>query len=862
MIEVLFVQQYLWVPQLGARALYSDDSTVAPFYCNSSRLAAFMAFVSQFSLLGSELCFWIISLDLRKAYTNPFTSFKQNKVYYLTLVLGISTATAAIVLLCGPQVFGMSRLGIIWIQARRESRSPNYPQFVLFYFPSLVIFGYCIWANFQFYQGVNKGLSKTLNSRISIMERSRRYTAAYVVYGLVVFAIEFVSFLSNTNVLRVSPVPAFFYAMRGIWGLLIIFYSNYSELSWQELNPFRLQLPQELVQDVAKERLLLQPHLNTALRAEILYFATQGIIHAALERSGRPLSFRVPREDISSGSNQLNTNTLSRLSEEKQDSDSGDVSETESEDAEKEEARLFSYDMSPDGIRPSLATVSTHQTSARASWRATAPLQSFFNALTGSHANTSTTNTAASRPSLTPQGDRETFSHLQRIEDEQSKRLSRLYHTALASEVESLGGPGVHQQEHNRDEAHPITSSQSHHNNSDDAIQSIENPMYAGRRSGAISISKPGRVETSSVGIEMRDSMNQSRARSEQESTDSSDTIKWRDTMDVEYGLRSSGEQAHQQSPSMAQRLTAGWRRVQGQQGNAEDANNDMGRKTSTASESSSQSDSSRIGRALLSAVDRARAALSPAYREFRFKDFLPRIFAKLRALKGISPDDYAAAFETTCRERFSEGRSGAFLFFSKDQRFIVKTMSETESIALRKSLPDYLVHLSAQPQSLLVRFLGAHSLTMYGVEIFFVVMLNVFPLMPLSERFDLKGSWVNRHGKSDSAARKKKRTQKKPRRAKVDRTKSRNTSMYEGDGSNVETEDEADVVVEDGPDKETPLYQDNDLQQAIVLETDTVTMLAEIIRRDVIFLRSKCTISWDELLSFLSCCFMNHVQS
>lgn len=44
----------------------------------------------------------------------------------------------------------------------------------------------------------------------------------------------------------------------------------------------------------------------------------------------------------------------------------------------------------------------------------------------------------------------------------------------------------------------------------------------------------------------------------------------------------------------------------------------------------------------------------------------------------------------------------------------------------------------------------------MYGQNIYFVVMENVFPATALSERYDLKGSWVKRHRLAASAAMKK----------------------------------------------------------------------------------------------------------
>jgi hypothetical protein len=303
-MEFLYVQQYLWVPYLPTNQLYINDSTIAPFYCRGTQLTAFFAFITQFSLLGSELCFFIISVDLRKAYTNPFTSFQQNKWVYLLTVLVLSIATGILVVLCGPQVYGPSSIGVIWIQGRRQTHSPNYPQFLLYYFPSIIIFVYCLWANFQYYRGLEKGLAKTVGNRVSIMERSKRYTATYVAYGVVIFIIEFIEFIYGHSHEGVAPVASYFYALRGVWGLIIIIYSNYREISLDELNPCRSHHTQDLIRDFAKEKLLLQPHLNTALRAEILFFATQGIIHAALEGNIR----RVKASNNSNNNNNDNNN--------------------------------------------------------------------------------------------------------------------------------------------------------------------------------------------------------------------------------------------------------------------------------------------------------------------------------------------------------------------------------------------------------------------------------------------------------------------------------------------------------------------------------------------------------------------------
>lgn len=132
----------------------------------------------------------------------------------------------------------------------------------------------------------------------------------------------------------------------------------------------------------------------------------------------------------------------------------------------------------------------------------------------------------------------------------------------------------------------------------------------------------------------------------------------------------------------------------------------------------------------------------------FVFRDYEPHIFKRIREQDGIEQNAYESALGETRREKFSEGASGAFLYFSGDERFIVKTMQKEECDQLLAMLPDYQRHLKAYPDSFLTRFYGCHSLRMYGHVMYFVVMGNVFITQgkTIHERFDLKGSWVNRH--------------------------------------------------------------------------------------------------------------------
>lgn len=126
--------------------------------------------------------------------------------------------------------------------------------------------------------------------------------------------------------------------------------------------------------------------------------------------------------------------------------------------------------------------------------------------------------------------------------------------------------------------------------------------------------------------------------------------------------------------------------------------------------------------------------------------DLAPDIFARIRDLRGISPAAHLFSLSRTTRERFSEGASGAFMAFSHDYKYVLKTMEEDEAQVLKRMLPQYLHHLRENPGSLIVKFLGCMRLEMYNAKITFVIMEAVWPTSALiNDRYDLKGSWIGR---------------------------------------------------------------------------------------------------------------------
>lgn len=83
--------------------------------------------------------------------------------------------------------------------------------------------------------------------------------------------------------------------------------------------------------------------------------------------------------------------------------------------------------------------------------------------------------------------------------------------------------------------------------------------------------------------------------------------------------------------------------------------------------------------------------------------------------------------FGATTKEQFSEGRSGAFMFFTGDEQLIVKTMSHEECSFLRKIAPQYEHYVTQNSDTLMTRFYGCHAVSLYGNVYYFVVMGNIF---------------------------------------------------------------------------------------------------------------------------------------
>ncbi|OBZ65594.1 Phosphatidylinositol 4-phosphate 5-kinase its3 [Grifola frondosa] len=143
---------------------------------------------------------------------------------------------------------------------------------------------------------------------------------------------------------------------------------------------------------------------------------------------------------------------------------------------------------------------------------------------------------------------------------------------------------------------------------------------------------------------------------------------------------------------------------------------------------------------------------------DFKFKDYAPWVFRELREdYFHLDPADYLLSLTAKyiLSELGSPGKSGSFFYFSRDYRFIIKTIHHAEHKFLRSILKQYYEHVKSNPHTLLSRFYGLHRVKLpHGRKIHFVIMNNLFPAhKDIHETYDLKGSTVGREYPEEKAA-------------------------------------------------------------------------------------------------------------
>ena len=122
--------------------------------------------------------------------------------------------------------------------------------------------------------------------------------------------------------------------------------------------------------------------------------------------------------------------------------------------------------------------------------------------------------------------------------------------------------------------------------------------------------------------------------------------------------------------------------------------------------------------------------------------------------IASISPQDFVTEImissQTIFEELCSTGKSGSLFYYTRDGKFIVKTIGKDEYKFLKKILPEYFKHIKSNPNTLITKFLGCYQLVKKVKKrkdkFYFIIMMNIFcTSRDIQLRYDLKGSKIGR---------------------------------------------------------------------------------------------------------------------
>jgi len=135
--------------------------------------------------------------------------------------------------------------------------------------------------------------------------------------------------------------------------------------------------------------------------------------------------------------------------------------------------------------------------------------------------------------------------------------------------------------------------------------------------------------------------------------------------------------------------------------------------------------------------------------------EYAPDVFAFLREMDGYDNESIKKSLHPDNNKKSvfkageSQGKSGSFFFFSQDEKFIIKTMTDSDFKAFMDLFRSYVRHVCRNRKSLLARVYGIYSIQMgeqHPVKL--VVMGHTIQYKNkdlIRHTYDLKGSMVNR---------------------------------------------------------------------------------------------------------------------
>lgn len=736
------------------------------------------SFITMATTLAAEMYFAAMTVDLHLSMTNPFTNWKRNLRWYHGVTIGVSLAAATALVTTrfdGDRSYGRDNfLDVCWVRNFSDSGSLATSFWVFFLVPLIIIYTTALTLLAQASRRLRQGLPETFEARVEIFRSTLRFNLSYVAFWVVAVSVyTLISVIDYRNPSDfLSLLLALSLGSKGTVTTVIWLLTFGKDLT---CTCKRGCIPRQMLNAPSKpgpaapggaagsgsaggtidDAADLRPFLNVSLRREVLYYTTLGIAKsvARVAREGGSMTAAAVAGTGAGGAGgsgspgcdvgldeeyspahgiRANVLLLSRRKEELGlfDLEANKRRAAELVAAQRESQRYTSLPAGPGGSSSSRSRpdVPSAGAVAGATSRRSVPtsLTSVADSIAGSSVSPFGTTSGRTAPppaiaaaAILPVGA-----------SSDSQRLGA--GLALTGPPPPGRGPALPTSGMHSINRAPITVQRS----SSDLTVPLLSPA---RESEVQELYRQGQGQGSEWGV--GSAGERERARTAR-STGSARLA----------ALRGAQQRGSATSAATGAGTVSRTQRTSRTAAGAAAAAAGSGAAAAADTSASAVRDAQRMLRGrrgcCSSACSRVCEGLgSGGLARHRFVDVEPFLFRRLRLQAGISDSDYVLALSRTRREKFSEGASSQFFYYSTDERMLVKTLDADEVQVLVSMLHAYSRYMSANPHSLLPRFFGLHAITMYGHTFHFCVMANVLATGSTSvqDRYDLKGSWVNR---------------------------------------------------------------------------------------------------------------------
>ncbi|KAF1330101.1 Phosphatidylinositol4phosphate5kinase, partial [Globisporangium splendens] len=204
-----------------------------------------------------------------------------------------NSLTTAIILVSIPDFAGPSEFGYCWTDSKSKLRNDepeiteggnylwklNFQSWALFYIWLILFWCYAIIVIYWAYKRLHSGLSETLRMRLRVLHSVTIYVIAIIIYWAFTFFVYVPYLIQTEKTKEVTQMMNFMITCKGYFDFAVWFQMNEFHENRSKGDAKKTDI------DVDVD---LSPQVNIALRCEVLYYTTTGIIQAVRDTQHLP----------------------------------------------------------------------------------------------------------------------------------------------------------------------------------------------------------------------------------------------------------------------------------------------------------------------------------------------------------------------------------------------------------------------------------------------------------------------------------------------------------------------------------------------------------------------------------------------